>query len=107
MVPAVAFIVTGIMAYGQMRQEVIDLHERIARLEDRFYDHLQGRCDAPEDSENRTKLTAIVATAIPLTVAVWGVATAFGKTIAANDVALVILAIGGPLGYLAGKTETE
>ena len=43
-VPVVIFIVSGIMAYGQMRQEVMDSHERITRLENRFYDHVQERC---------------------------------------------------------------
>ena len=59
----------------------------------------------PKLGDNRTILLAIVASAVPLTVIVWGIVVLLGKTIDAKDVALVIMAIGGPVGYLAGRSR--
>ena len=62
----------------------------------------------PTIGDNRTVLIAIIASAIPLVVIAWAV-TAFWATTAfdGKDVAVVIGAIAGPLGYLVGRRDRD
>ena len=61
----------------------------------------------PKIGDNRALLTAIVASAIPLAVAAWVISNIFGDAIDAKDVAVVIVAISGPLGFLVGRKDRE
>ena len=57
----------------------------------------------PKIGHNRTILLGIVASAIPLTIIMWGFMVGLGKTVDAQDVALIIGVLGGPIGFLSRR----
>ena len=61
--------------------------------------------ELPKLGHNRTLLTALVAGSIPLAVGGWLVSTFFETDIAVTDVAALVAALSGPLGFLLGRKD--
>ena len=64
----------------------------------------------PSIGINRLKLVSIVASAIPVTIVAWTVSTFLGDpeaAITAQDVVIVVNALGVPLGFLLGRASSK